>query len=370
MNEAVQNSSVSDGADIYNKSETNTDVSKCPGCGSSLSFHPEKECLHCIHCGTLVKFTTELSKELPFSFLTSGENKWTETHVYCCDNCGAREILARTEIAKACGFCGTTNIVETKELSGLKPNAIVPFKLTKESAIERVIKWTKKKFFAPKRFKEMVTPEDVSGIYNPAFTFDSSTETHYSGRLGRTETYTVRQGGKTVTRTRTVYFNISGTYSGDFNDVLVQASTVINQKDLGKIQPFDTAGSKDYDNNFLFGYAANQYTKDGPACWEDAKKLIDGRIKAAILSRYTYSTVQSFHAETSYNDNKFRYILLPVYVGHCDWKKKVYNFFVNGENGKITGKTPVSAVKVAVVTGIAVLAVAGIALLLKLLNVI
>lgn len=44
-------------------------------------------------------------------------------------------------------------------------------------------------------------------------------------------------------------------------------------------------------------------------------------------------------------------------MGHCNWHAKLYNFFVSGFNGKVTGKAPVSALKVSglVLLGIGVL---------------
>ncbi|MCL2797499.1 MAG: hypothetical protein FWD58_05555 [Firmicutes bacterium] len=349
-----------DSETVYDKAEKATAISKCGACGANLVYRPDTECLSCSHCGNQVGFASFQSVKLPFSQLLAGQvGKWTDTHVFQCSNCGAKEILSRSDIAKSCGFCGTSNVVQTQELSGLKPNAVLPFKLTKESAIERVIQWTKRKFFAPRRFKNDVSPEDVDGVYNPAFTFDTATVTRYEGRLGKTETYTVMVNGKPSVRTKTVYFNISGTYAGDFRDVLIHASSVVKPKDLSKIQPFDTAHSKHYSNNYLFGFVANQYEKDGRVCWDEAKKQIDARIKAAILRQYTYTTVQSFRADTSYNNLYFSYLLLPVYIGHCDWRKKVYNFFVNGSTGKVSGKTPVSPVRVGIVAGLATVLVAA-----------
>ena len=49
-------------------------------------------------------------------------------------------------------------------------------------------------------------------------------------------------------------------------------------------------------------------------------------------------------------------MLLPIYVGKFDWKKKadkkskIYNFFVNGFNGKVVGQSPVSPLKIGLLT--------------------
>ncbi|MCL2062615.1 MAG: hypothetical protein FWH03_08360 [Firmicutes bacterium] len=357
---------------LYSAAEKGTTSgTKCPGCGANLSFHPEKESLWCLHCDNEVKFPTAPAIKLEFARLLDPANKWTDTHVFQCSRCGAKEILSREEIAKACAFCGTSNIVQASDISGIKPNAVLPFKITKETAITRFINWVKKKFFAPRRFKKNVRAEEVDGIYNPAFTFDTDTITQYRGRLGRRVTYTTRVNGRTVTRTRIDYINISGTYSGLFNDILIQASSTIQQKDVNKMQPFDMFNSKEYNQNFLFGYAANQYSKDGTTCWGEARAVIDERIKRAILQKYPgYTIVAEYHANTVYNNIMFRYVLLPVYVGHCNYGKKfdkikkekvdkTYNFYVNGTNGKVAGKMPVSAPKVLMVVGIVLGAVVG-----------
>ena len=181
--------------------------------------------------------------------------------------------------------------------------------------------------------------------------------------LGEYYYVTRRVNGKTVRERRVRYKHISGNFNHFFDDVLIQASTKITQKDIDKMQPFDTNASKEYDEAYLSGFSASRYERDGMACWEQAKGVIYQAIKKMILSRYHYDFVQSFDQSTNCEDITYKYLLLPVYVGHCSFKKKLYNFFVNGRNGKVSGKTPVSALKVTLVTLLGIAVVAGIALL-------
>lgn len=347
-----------------NDVEKTTDVAVCPSCGATLKFSPEDQVLKCEHCETKIDFNKSVTAEQDFNKLLQPMSAWSdETHVFVCNTCGAKEVLDKDEIAKHCPFCGTTNIVETAELAGLKPNAVVPFKITVDSAIQKFKDWVKKKIFAPREFKKKVSPESLDGMYNPAFTYDANTYTSYTGRLGKYRTYTTRVNGKTVTKRVLEYFSISGTYSSFFDDILVQASTKIDQKTIDGLQPFETNQANEYSKEYIHGYRANQYTKDGIECWKTARKRINGLIEKAILRKYTYDVVQSFNANTNFSDVKFKYVLLPVYVGHCSWHKKVYNFFVSGHNGKVMGKIPLSPFRVtlAVILGLAV--VAGAALL-------
>lgn len=344
--------------------ELTTDVGVCPSCGANLTFSPEDQSLRCDHCGTKIDFDKKSTSEQDFEMLYASGRAWTDdTVVFVCNNCGAKEVISRGAISAGCPYCGTTNVVETDELSGLKPNAVVPFRITKESAMERFRAWVKKKLFAPREFKKFAKAENVNGIYNPAFTYDANTFTYYQGRLGRYHTETTRVNGKTVTKRVLRYFNISGTYSSFFDDILIQAATKIPQKTVDALKPFDTNNANEYQKEFMHGYTANQYDKDGIACWTEARGLIGKLIKDAILRKYTYDVVASFDAKTEYSDVKYKYVLLPLYVGHCSWHKKIYNFFVNGFNGKVSGKTPKSPLKItlAVLLGLGV--VAGVVLL-------
>ena len=87
-----------------------------------------------------------------------------------------------------------------------------------------------------------------------------------------------------------------------------------------------------------------------------AKQRIKGWVRTAILARYDYDVIDYLNVNTSCENITYKYLLLPVYVGATRWKKKVYNFFVNGRNGKVAGKMPLSPLKIlgVVVLGLAV----------------
>ena len=42
----------------------------------------------------------------------------------------------------------------------------------------------------------------------------------------------------------------------------------------------------------------------------------------------------------------FKYLLAPVWMSNFKFKDKVYSFVVNGQTGRIAGKSPVSALRV------------------------
>jgi len=344
-----------------NAKEKATDIEKCPSCGANLTFSPEKQLLKCDHCGTEVEIESAVSEQQNFEKLfTKADSSWAkDTHIFRCNNCGAKEILEKKTIATNCSFCGTTNVVVTEELAGLTPNAVVPYKLTREQASVKVIEWAKKKVFAPKAFKRSITPEEIRGTFNPAFTFDADTVSTYSGKLARYHYTTRTVNGRTVSTRHTTYFNINGSYNHNFKEVTVQACTTIPLMTINKLLPFETNKSLQYDKKFLHGYTAAQHSKDGDKCWIEACGQMENSIRAGILKKYTYNEVVRLNIKTKRSNISWKYVLLPLYIGHCNWKAKLYNFFVNGFSGKVTGKVPTSTLKVFFLVAGIVLAVAA-----------
>ena len=108
---------------------------------------------------------------------------------------------------------------------------------------------------------------------------------------------------------------------------------------------------------------AYQYDKDIQDCWSLAKSKMDEIIKRNILKQYHYDKIAYFNCNTTHDRVTYKYIMLPVYVANYKYKKKTYNFFVNGLSGKIAGKTPLSFWRILVASLLGVAAAVGIAYL-------
>lgn len=326
-----------------------TETEKCPGCGSNMVFDPESGCLTCPHCGTKKEFAKDtVAKELNLADALSSKECYepSEAVVFSCDNCGAKVVMPAGETAKVCPFCGTAHVTMSEELAGLKPNGLIPFAFGEEKAVSLSKEWAKKRFFAPKKFKKKLAAENVNGVYTPCFTFDSVTTSTYSGRIGTTHTRTVGSGKNRRTETYTVWRNISGTYYKNFNDVLISSGSKIDQKKLDKIRPFGTDTGKVYEEKYMLGFMAYRYDSDISDCWGRAKGVMDSELRRNILSQYVYDKVAYLNVSTKHEAVTYKYVMLPVYVGNYNYAKKLYNFYVNGETGKVWGKYPKSVPKI------------------------
>ncbi len=355
----------------FNEQNTDTESVKCNSCGANMIFDAEVQVLYCPHCGSKKELTQNaMASEINFGEGLSGDSRWREeeTSVFSCDNCGAKVVLTKNETAKHCPFCGTAHVRKSEELAGLKPNAVLPFRLGVDSAVACSKQWAKKRFYAPNKFKKNLSAQNVSGVYAPCFTFDSYTSSTYYGRIGKTYTRTVGSGKNRRTETYTVWRNISGSHYDNFNDVLITAGSKLGQNQLDRIAPYNTEQSKLYSEEYLLGFMAYHYDSGIDDCWSNAKGVMDRAIERGILSQYNYDKVDFLNVSTQHQNVTYKYVMLPIYVGNFSFKKKLYNFYVNGESGKVFGAYPKSWVKILLTVLLGIVIIAGMILLINYLE--
>jgi len=68
--------------------------------------------------------------------------------------------------------------------------------------------------------------------------------------------------------------------------------------------------------------------------------------RKACLSQASSTKIRNFSMNLDFNDESWRYILLPVYVASYVYRGKVYQALLNGQNGAISGQRPVDWNKV------------------------
>ncbi len=329
-----------------------SELYECPSCGANLKFLPEKEALYCEYCETTISLKGEASRE-ELDFLSNCDKKnadWdSDAKVVHCDNCGANNVVSKYEITSNCPFCGSSSVVNTNELVGEKPNRVIPFKISKEDVHTNYKKWLKKKFFAPGKIKKNIPNPILNGVYIPSWTYDTNTFSTYEGRLGKRYTTTVGSGKNKRTVTRIRYFRVNGSHQVFLDDILVCSGTKLIQPVLDDLAPYNTNNSYVYDERYLAGFSAEHYKFTLKEGWFIGKKKADIVIRKQILKKYHYDVVDYLNVHSSYNNIKYKYVILPVWICLYKYNNKDYSFMVNGETGKVVGKTPISPFRVALV---------------------
>lgn len=321
-------------------------VVKCDSCGADMVYNPSTHMLCCSYCGKQREIDRRLCFKRSYDDCISEGQISLDDSVYKCPNCGAQAKLAPFETAITCPYCGATNMIELGDLKGLKPDGILPFALSKEDACLAGKNWLKKKLFAPSKLKRSFGVNDFHGVYIPSYAFTTKAKSYYDGRLGEQRTRTVGSGKNRHIETYTYWYKVRGDREDFFDDVTVEASLQLEQKELNKILPYDMENLEGYNKEYLAGFSAERYDTAINDSFDIAKGQMKSVIRQKIISSHHADYVDYLNIDTTYTDTVFNYMLLPLWVCSFAYRKKTYRFLINGRTGKSTGKTPTSPLKV------------------------
>lgn len=354
-----------------------TDNYKCPSCGGDMAFDPQSQVLKCPFCGTSSQVAVEASAIRDSDIDTAAESaniNWGALkRVFHCNNCGAESILDGTSTAQFCAFCGSSHIVKYEDAAGIAPEGLIPFKVTKSVAEENFSSWIKKRFFAPGALKSNYRNQSVSGAYIPFWAISAETNSSYTAEAGSyyyvTESKPVQKDGKTEMVDQQVrkinWRRVSGSFSQSFRNLLVNASKQIKNSIISRIEPFRLDELVPYASGFLAGFLAEKYSVVLKEGWEEAKKRIDRDIESGVKTQIGADEVRNLSINTSYSNKRYKHLLLPVWISSYTFNKKIYHFMVNGQTGKVSGESPVSAGKVILTIAIIVAVIALLVMLIR-----
>lgn len=347
----------------------------CSGCGARPVWSPEEGMLKCPYCGATTPVEQDHAIPAEHDLLEAMldtqadmlENWGEEKRVMRCQGCGAETLLGPGETATLCPFCGSPHVLEDQSAAGIAPESVLPFRIGQRKAVEAFRKWLKKRWFAPGKAKKMATLGQITGVYLPHWTYDSSAVAEYRGQAGDHYTVqvpvTVERNGRRVTEmrteTRTRWRATSGVVSHDFDDVLVPGSRRLAEHLLERVQPFDLTQLCRYQPGFLSGFVSEKPTVDIAQGWEGAQERMEEQLREMahqdILSHADEAEVSSLDAH--FSQTRYKLTLLPMYISSFTYKQKQYHVLVNGESGRCGGQAPISPLRVltAVLLGAALL---------------
>ncbi|MDO4876760.1 MAG: DNA helicase PriA, partial [Oscillospiraceae bacterium] len=104
----------------------------CKNCAGKLIFNPASQKLECNTCGS--SYRPQDVEDI----YASSDTKFYDTRVYTCSHCGAEVITSDTESSTFCVYCGNPAIVFSRVSREYRPDGIIPFKITKQQAIENI----------------------------------------------------------------------------------------------------------------------------------------------------------------------------------------------------------------------------------------
>jgi len=338
-----------------------TNDKNCKNCGGSLKFCPEKQAVVCENCASV--FGIEKISNIQKHDLDKNAVDQTaeykdyvnQNKIFKCANCGSSVVLNVYDISKKCPYCSTNLVIDNDAIVGLKPDAILPFAFDSHKASEIFLEKVKKKWLVPKKFKNSNIETDIKGMYIPSFVYDCKTQSQYDGRLYNEYTETDSEG---KTHTHREYFHISGSFNKNFDNILVESSSKINQSNIFQIGNYDFEKKVGYQDSYIRGFATEHYSESLASCTERYKGIVENRIRNLILRKHSYDGVDYLNVKTDFSDEHYSYYLVPVYRFNFEYKNKPYTSYMNGQTGNSDCKFPKSKVKIAFIVIFSLLAVA------------
>lgn len=257
--------------------------------------------------------------------------------VYSCPSCGAELICDQSTAATACPYCGNPAIVPGQFSGALRPDYILPFRLSKDDAVQALRAHYKGKPFLPRSFTSANHIEQIQGVYVPFWLFDGGAEGAASYRASNTNVY--ETGDYEITETR--HYHVVRAGSLAFEKIPVDASSKMPDDHMDSIEPFDYTQLRPFSTAYLPGYLADKYD----VTIDDSRDRADTRCRET-LAQALRDTVTGYGAcvtereDIALRRGKVHYALLPVWMLSTKWHGQDFLFAMNGQTGKLVGDLP------------------------------
>lgn len=343
---------------------------QCPSCTGPLHFSGASGRLECEYCGAsydvaeIEALYAEKEKNAAAAQQTAKEGSagqsapatdgsaWDTSdfcedwgaegdgmRVYGCPSCGAQLICEESTAAASCPYCGNPTVVPGQFSGALRPDFIIPFKLSKEEAVKALKSHYKGKFFLPKSFIGENHVREIRGIYVPFWMFDGEAEGDAHYEATRSRTYS--SGDYEITETKHYDVYRAGTVT--FEKVPVDASSKMPDDHMDSIEPYDYKELKPFSTAYLPGFLADKFDVTVEQSRQRADQRCEGTLASALRSTVKrYDTCILKDSSVHLRRGKVHYALMPVWMLNTKWHGKDFIFAMNGQTGKLVGDLPVS----------------------------
>jgi hypothetical protein len=289
------------------------------------------------------------------------------SYALACQRCAAR--TETNETASLCQFCGAPLVVDVNATGQIVPEGVLPFGVDRAGVRDALRKWTRSRWFAPSALKKVTEAETLKSTYLPHWTFDSQTDSSYSGARGdhywETETYTDSEGKQQTRQVQqTRWYPAHGQVSRAFDDVLVPAAaTVLPSQTVDELAPWPLEQARPYSPEFLAGHHALRYDVEPENGFTEARARMAKVIEQDCRDDIGGDEQRVDSVDTRHSNVTFKLMLLPVWIATFLYGGKAFQILVNGLTGEIQGERPYSKLKIALAVLAALVVIVVIAVL-------
>lgn len=347
-------------------------VNRCPKCGSTeIQLRPATGmliCLFCRHEWSEQTIDDRLSGERPLSELhgtvigsgaSNIDASTSDMLTLKCGACGSEVIVnVASAMSARCHWCRNILTVNNQVPNGAVPDAVLPFSLTHQQAVEAIRVFAgKRKTFAHRAFVRDFTPQNVVGVYLPYMVIDGNASADVWG-YGEVKTreYTRGSGDDKETYYDADVYQVQRHVDFTVDDLTIESSAdranmnvfVNTNNVINTILPFDTKNAVEWNASYLTGFTSEKRDQN----IEGVQPVLENQLLSIARSEVRYSLqaydrgVRWEHEKLEVHGTRWVSMYLPVWLYSYYHEEKgrgmVHYIAVNGRTGETMGSVPVS----------------------------
>ena len=334
---------------------------RCPHCGASdVALDVKEGKLKCNYCKSL--FDAKSANEYGGVHGMKGETRGKGAEdiipgddivkTFKCPSCGAEVVINTDEALNAnCHWCRHVFSVDDAVSNGAVPDLVLPFKITKEEAKDKIRKCISSRTEKlDKRFEDALDEYDIEGVYFPYMIVDVNARMEMKG-VGEVNL----DKNKTTPPWRVDEFGVERNFTILVDDLTIESSsarlnqdTCINSNNIiNAILPFDTENAAAWNAKYLRGFSSEKRNVDVNKLKEiTALQVGDiARRKAKELTTKYDRGIRWTKEHLGIKGTKWKAAYLPVWLfSYRDGiSSRIYYVAVNARTGETVGCLPLAS---------------------------
>ena len=336
----------------------------CPACGAQAEWDPGKRLLVCPFCGTRAPYELdtdtgkirELDLLQALHDLPEEERGWKEERRSVqCQSCKAVMVYDPARVGQNCEFCGSPALIDYQEIkSPIRPQGVIPFKISQDQVRDSIRRWYASKWFAPNALRRKALVDQLKSLYIPYWTFDAQVHCRWAAEAGHyyyvNEEYRDSQGRAQVRQVRQVRWEpAAGEIDHFFDDEPVSGTTGVDLSLLKGVEPFPSTELVPYDTGYLSGHVVEHYQVALAEAAKRGREAMETQLMALCGQQVPGDTYRNLRIDPAYSGQTFKHILVPVWLLTYTFGARTFQVVANGCTGIMAGRYPKSPWKIALV---------------------
>lgn len=321
----------------------------CPQCGADTAYNAADSGLTCTNCGfyeppehTIVGAQAERF-EFTVETVQRSAQGWGEARKELqCQSCAAYTTIPTDVLTYTCIFCGSNQVIQhAAPQDVLRPRFLIPFKIEADACHDMARQWLGQSWMTPRSLRRAATIAHFTGIYLPFWTFETVTKANWQAEVAHTETESYYENGEWRTRTKTVWKWESGRVNLPIKDLVIAGTNRVSPVLLAEVKNYDLDALAPYEPKYLAGLQAQTYDVPLETAWEQARHLMREQTRQACHDQASNSKIRNFQMNLDFDQEGWRYILLPMYLTNYQFNNQRFQVMINGQTGAVAGQRPV-----------------------------